>query len=142
MKKLLSTLVIVGILSVSISSLASNSCKSCMSGHADPSTSCHTEVSSTEKMDCHNQADSDSCDMNDSGPMDCQICSHSSVPTAKIEAVTTVTMEKQLLGHPIAQQSHFSNQIPPPTFVIIQTTSPPPILANYLTFLEPIRLLI
>jgi len=142
MKKLLSSLVIVGVLSASIWGLAANSCKSCMSGHSDPSSSCHTQTSSVENMDCHNQAESDSCNMNDSSPTDCQICSHSSVPTTKIESVTTVTLEKEILGHPIAQQSHFSNQIPPPTFVISQITSPPPVLANHLTFLESIRLLI
>ena len=142
MKKLVLSLVIGCILSASIWAIAVSSCKSCMSGHSDPSFSCHTQKSSAENMDGHSQAKADSCDMNDSGSTDCQICSHSNAPVAKIDYISIVTMDEQVLGYPVSQRNHFSNQIPPPTFVRIHSIDSLPILANHLTCLEPIRLLI
>jgi len=143
MKKILPLLIIVYALIVSVNGASSQSCEACLSGHSDESVKCHNQtITRAEVPSCHSEKAIDTCDMNDTTPSDCQICAHSDVPTAKIESVTAMTMEKQFLGQPSAQESFFSNQIPPPTFIIRQNTSPPSILANHLTFLEPIRLLI
>ena len=142
MKRIIASLIMVCVLAGTAFSLFSQSCEVCLSGHSSSSDKCHTQsIPNLEEKSCHSETSTDSCDTNDSSSTDCQICFHSSDPLEKIGTVTTLTMEKQFFGL-ATPQNHFSNQIPPPILSKIYSVSSPPTLANHLTLLDPIRLLI
>ncbi|MBT5953343.1 hypothetical protein HOG98_01350 [bacterium] len=143
MKKLLLSFVIAGIFSASLFGTTSISCKSCISGHSESSSSCHTKASNTKIMDCHTQSSgSDSCDMNDSGEPDCQLCNVNNYNPSKKESVTSIILKKQTIDHLNLQEYDFSNQIPPPSLIVIQPISEPSVTSSHLTFLSSIRLII
>lgn len=145
MKKIFSIFIVLSILSISIVGTGSNSCDTCSKGRVTLTKSCHSQKKVVETKFCCTQdtsQDEKSCHTDSSFPNDCQICAHTDPPPAKIEASVNLKVDKKIVVAIPVTQHAFSNQIPPLGSSCIISTSSPPVIANCLVILEPIRLLI
>ena len=145
MKKMVLFLLTIYVVTSSVFVFSSPPCESCLSSHQDVSKSCHSVEKIVQNSSCCSlevQSSSNSCVKDNPFLNDCQICAHTDQPPAKIEASVNLKMDnKFIIALPEAQNA-FSNQIPPPDIQPSFSTYIPPITANHLVFLEPIRLLI
>lgn len=142
MKKLLSSLIIVCVLTASLWGLESNSCKSCVSGHTEISESCHSNKSaSTKKMECHTQDASSSCAMTDKKTNDCEMCSHGTSTPILSEVSAPVVIEKDLLISLKSYTKMLANVVNS-SYKMNHWLQSSLIQSNNLAFLESIRLII